>query len=69
MTGQDLNLYQRMNENLTMVRSEKKSSLLVIAMSWIVVLIPLGWGVFQSVVKSLPLFSASATPKKTPLVR
>jgi hypothetical protein len=52
-----------------MVRSEKKSSLLVIAVSWIVVLIPLGWGVVQSVVKSLPLFSVSAAPKTRPLSR
>lgn len=49
-------------ERITMVRSEKRSSSLVIAMSWIVVLIPLGWGVVQSVVKSLPLFSVSAAP-------
>jgi hypothetical protein len=52
-----------------MVRFEKKSSLLVIAVSWIVVLIPLGWGVVQSVVKSLPLFSVSAAQKTRPLAR
>jgi hypothetical protein len=52
-----------------MVRSEKKSSLLMFAVSWIVVLIPLGWGVVQSVVKSLPLLSASAAPKTPPLAR
>jgi hypothetical protein len=51
-----------------MVRSQKKSSLLLIALSWIVVLIPLGWGVVQSVVKSLPLFSVSA-PKPQSLDR
>ena len=45
-----------------MVRSEKKSSPLLIAVSWILVLIPLGWGVVQSVVKSLPLFQMSARP-------
>jgi hypothetical protein len=50
-----------------MVRSEKKSSLPVIAVSWIVVLIPLGWGVVQSVVKSLPLFSVSAASQQVPL--
>jgi hypothetical protein len=43
-----------------MVRLEKKPSPLVIAASWIVVLIPLGWGVVQSVVKSLPLFQRPA---------
>jgi hypothetical protein len=46
-----------------MVRSEKKPSPFVIAVSWIVVLVPLAWGVVQSVVKSLPLFSMSAAPK------
>jgi hypothetical protein len=69
MTGQDLIFCQRMSENSTMVRSEKKSSLLVIAMSWLVVLLPLGWGVFQSVVKSLPLLSASPALEKSRLVR
>lgn len=33
---------------------------LVIAAAWIVVAIPLAWGVYQSVVKSLPLFQADA---------
>jgi hypothetical protein len=43
-----------------MVPSEKKSSPLRIAVSWIIVLIPLGWGIMQSVVKSLPLFQMPA---------
>jgi hypothetical protein len=42
--------------------SVQKSSPLVIALAWIVVLLPLGWGVYQSVVKSLPLFQTAATP-------
>ena len=57
------------NENKRMIRSEKKSSLLVIVVSWIIVLIPLGWGVVQSVVKSLPLFSVSAASKTSPRIR
>lgn len=42
-----------------MVQTEKKSSssLLLIVVAWLIVLIPLGWGVVQSVVKSLPLLS------------
>jgi hypothetical protein len=48
--------------NEIMVRSEKKSSPLVIAFSWMIVLIPLGWGVVQSVVKSLPLFQMPSSP-------
>jgi hypothetical protein len=39
-----------------MIHPEKKTSVLLISISWIIVLIPLGWGVVQSVVKSLPLF-------------
>ncbi len=46
-----------------MIRSEKKSSRLMFAVSWIVVLIPLGWGVVQSVVKSLPLFQTPVASK------
>ena len=38
---------------------EKKTSPLTIAIAWIVVSIPLGWGVYQSVVKSMPLFQTS----------
>jgi hypothetical protein len=41
---------------------EKKTSPLALALAWIVVTIPLGWGVYQSVVKSLPLFQATPAP-------
>jgi hypothetical protein len=44
-----------------MVRVEKKSSPLLVAAFWAIVLIPLGWGVVQSVVKSLPLFQMAST--------
>jgi hypothetical protein len=40
--------------------TERKSSTLRLAVAWAIVAIPLGWGVYQSVVKSLPLFRASA---------
>jgi hypothetical protein len=33
-----------------------KTSPLVVVLAWLVVTIPLGWGVYQSVVNSLPLF-------------
>jgi|GEM_PF-634246 len=39
---------------------EKTTSPLLIAIAWSVVAIPLGWGVYQSVVKSLPLFQISS---------
>jgi hypothetical protein len=48
-----------------MIRSLNKSSRLMFAVSWILVLIPLGWGVVQSVVKSLPLFQMPAVSKTT----
>jgi hypothetical protein len=39
-----------------MALADKTWPRLRVAASWIVVLVPLGWGVVQSVVKSLPLF-------------
>jgi hypothetical protein len=42
------------------VRPKIKRSALRVAIYWIIVLIPLGWGVYQSIVNSLPLFGASA---------
>ena len=43
---------------------EKTTSPLSIALAWTLVTLPLAWGVYQSVVKSLPLFhfSAAANP-------
>jgi hypothetical protein len=49
-----------------MVSSEKKSSPLRIVVSWIVVLIPLGWGIVQSAVKSRPLFQMPAASVTIP---
>jgi hypothetical protein len=51
-----------------MPRAEKKTSALLIALAWIIVAIPLGWGVFQSVVKSLPLFQPSPAGAAPPAV-
>jgi hypothetical protein len=48
-----------------MAGPEKTTSPLVIAAAWILVLIPLGWGVVQSVVKSRPLFERPAVSKAT----
>ncbi len=33
-----------------------KTSPILIALAWLAVTIPLGWGVYQSLVKALPLF-------------
>ncbi len=45
-----------------MKNPENQPSTLLVALAWTVVSIPMGWGVYQSVVKSLPLFGASSTP-------
>jgi hypothetical protein len=45
-----------------MTSSQRPTSLWAIASAWLIVAIPLGWGVYQSVVKSLPLFRGSAVP-------
>ncbi len=34
----------------------KKTSPLVVVLAWFIVTMPLGWGVYQSVVNSFPLF-------------
>jgi hypothetical protein len=39
--------------------TERPTSPLAIAAAWLIVLIPLGWGVYQSVVKSVPLFRST----------
>jgi hypothetical protein len=41
---------------------ERKTSKFTIAIYWIIVLIPLAWGVNETVNKSLPLLNASADP-------
>jgi hypothetical protein len=43
-----------------MEQPRRPTSPLAIALAWIVVAIPLGWGVYQSIEKSLPLFRMSA---------
>jgi hypothetical protein len=49
-----------------MARVETRSSPLRITIHWMIVLIPLGWGVVQSVVKSLPLFQVSSASEAGP---
>jgi hypothetical protein len=36
------------------------------ALAWLLVALPLGWGVTKSVQKSLPLFRSKAPPAVTP---
>ncbi len=37
-----------------------------LALSWLWVAIPLGWGVYQSAVKSAPLFGIQSVQPETP---
>ncbi|RUL83492.1 MFS transporter small subunit [Tautonia sociabilis] len=47
---------------MTSPPESKPASPAVIVASWLLVLVPLGWGVVQSVVKSLPLFAPAPDP-------
>jgi len=44
-----------------MTESRKDTPAIVLAVAWVMVLLPLSWGVYQSVVKSLPLFQSKAS--------
>jgi hypothetical protein len=39
-----------------------KTPLAVVLCAWVVVAVPLGWGLYESVVKARPLFSTGAPP-------
>ena len=41
--------------------TEQRTSPLILAIAWLVVSIPLGWGVYQSVVKALPFLYSSTS--------
>lgn len=43
-----------------MTPSHARTSLAVVFLAWTLVAIPLGWGLYQSIVKSRPLFTAAA---------
>ena len=45
-----------------MTESPRKSPAWLVALAWIVVALPLSWGLYQSVMKSKPLFAAPAAP-------
>lgn len=40
-----------------MTNQSAKSSPLLLALVWAIVAVPLGWGLYQSVIKSKPLFA------------
>ena len=37
-----------------------KTSPLLVAAAWVIVALPLGWGLYQSIMKSKPLFNGPA---------
>jgi hypothetical protein len=39
--------------------NQSRNSVLRLALSWAIVGLPLAWGVYQTVLKSLPLFAKS----------
>jgi hypothetical protein len=45
-----------------MTETSPKSSSLLVAAAWLIVALPLGWGLYQSVIKSKPLFNAASAP-------
>lgn len=50
----------------------KKTSPLTVALAFLVVAIPLGWGLYRSVKNSMPLFTASkaaAAPAPSPATK
>ena len=44
-----------------------RTPLVLVVCAWIVVAIPLGWGLYQSVVKSRPLLTGEAAPTAAPV--
>jgi hypothetical protein len=43
-----------------MTPSHARTSLAIVLLAWTLVAIPLGWGLYQSIIKSKPLFTATA---------
>jgi hypothetical protein len=39
----------------------RKTPLALVLLAWLVVAVPLGWGLYESVKKSMPLLSRSAS--------
>jgi hypothetical protein len=48
---------------MTTPHAPKSTSLVAVVLAWTLVAIPLGWGLYQSVVKSKPLFTGSTVAR------
>ena len=46
-----------------MTQTSQKSPSWLIALAWLIVAIPLAWGLYQSLIKSEPLFAAPASQR------
>ena len=49
-----------------MTEEIRPTSRLLVVAAWVFVAIPLSWGLYQSVIKSKPLFSGASVPAQTP---
>jgi hypothetical protein len=49
---------------MTSSRAPRKTSPAIVVLAWVVVAVPLGWGLYQSIMKSRPLFSAVTAAEK-----
>ncbi len=49
-----------------MIENAKKSSAAAILFAWLLVCIPLGWGVYNTILNSMKLFQASPATAATP---
>jgi hypothetical protein len=47
---------------IPMNESSTKTPPILVALAWIIVAIPLGWGLYQSIIKSEPLFKGAGAP-------
>jgi hypothetical protein len=48
--------------SIPMNESSPKTPPILVALAWIIVAIPLGWGLYQSIIKSEPLFKGASAP-------
>jgi hypothetical protein len=49
-----------------MAENTKKSSTAMILLAWLIVGIPLGWGVYNTLLNSMKLFTAQTAPVASP---
>jgi hypothetical protein len=50
---------------ITMSSHSTKTSPLTVLLAWVIVAVPLGWGLYQSITKSKPLFMVGGNTQPT----